>query len=319
MPISATITRRTLLLAGLGGALSGCLTAVRSGASSRDLPSLAASPPVQVPASRQLDVAIAGQRRRIFVALPPEPAPQQGYPVLYALDGNASFPLLAQLARNRAARPDGARASTPVVVGLGYATDAPYDMQGRTDDYTLAAIPGPTPGASRSGADRFLAFIEHDVQPWLARQLPIDPQRQILFGHSYGGLLTLYALFTRSRMFQNYVAASPSIWWGDRAILPFRDHFVRQASPLEPPVGLLITAGSLEEGVPNADPERARRQQARKQVGSARALTQSLQGVQGLRAEFRLLEGEDHGSLVLPSAALAVSIACAPPVAGAPA
>lgn len=193
-------------------------------------------------------MTIAGQRRRIFVALPPEPAPQQGYPVLYALDGNALFPLIAQLARNRAARPDGARVSTPVVVGLGYATDAPYDMQGRTDDYTLAEIPGSTPGASRNGADRFLAFLEHDVQPWLARQLPIDPQRQILFGHSYGGLLTLYALFTRSRMFQNYVAASPSIWWGDRAILPFRDHFVRQASSLQPPVGLLITAGSLEKG-----------------------------------------------------------------------
>ncbi|WP_323118067.1 alpha/beta hydrolase [Burkholderia alba] len=319
MHASLHATRRTLLLAGLGGVLSACAAPMRTRASSADLPALASAAPVRIPASRQFDVTLAGQRRRIFVALPPDPAPPGGHPVLYALDGNALFPLLAPLARQRAARPDDVRIAAPAVIGLGYATDDPYDMAARADDYTLAPLPGASADAGGTGADRFLDFLEHDVQPWLARQFPVASQRQTLFGHSYGGLLTLYALFTRPHLFQRYVAASPSIWWGDRAILPLRDRFVQQHTPLPIPASLLVTAGSLEEGVPNRDPERARRQQARKQISSARDLVRSLQHVPDLQAQFRLLDGEDHGSVVPPSAALAVRAASAPVPAGVPA
>ncbi|KVD74315.1 esterase [Burkholderia sp. ABCPW 14] len=335
-------TRRSLLLAGIGSALSSLPCQAAPASVAHDirridtLPGLADAPAVQTPRSRQIDVSIAGQRRRIFVALPPQPAPPAGHPVLYALDGNAVFHLFAQLARNHAARPGADPANVPAIVALGYATDASYDMQARAVDYTLAPLAGDAPnqavdaaatvdeaidadadarhaaGTLRTGADRFLDFVEHGLQPWLARQFAVDARRQTLFGHSYGGLLTLYALLTRTHLFRRYVAASPSIWWGDRALLPFRDRFVERAAPLDTPVDLLVTAGSLEEGVPNPDPERARRQQARKQVSSAREFVQSVQPVRGLHAECRVIAGEDHGSLVLPSAALAVRIAAEP-------
>jgi hypothetical protein len=61
---------------------------------------------VVLPQARQRDIAspLTGQRYRIFTSVPDTPPPAAGHPVLYALDGNASFPLLAQMARSAARR-----------------------------------------------------------------------------------------------------------------------------------------------------------------------------------------------------------------------
>ncbi|WP_254640515.1 alpha/beta hydrolase [Burkholderia sp. GbtcB21] len=299
--------RRSLLVAGLAGPLGGRLAPARA-ADAPAWPGLDAALPVVVPNSRQFDVTIAGRTRRLFVSLPAERSGSAPHPVLTVLDGNALFPLAAQFVRNLRARPDGARDAEAVVIGIGYPVDGPYDMAARADDYTLA----PLPNGRGVVADRFLDFIEHDVQPWLARQLPVDPERQTLFGHSYGGLLTLYAMLTRAHLFRRYVAASPSIWWGERALLPYADRFAAQIAPLAPPLRVLVTAGSLEEGAPNPDAERMRRQQARKQVSSARDFVARVGGRPGLDAAFRLIDGEDHGGVVLPSLVLASRVVVEP-------
>lgn len=274
---------------------------------------LAALSPVTLPDSHRMELRLGGQNRRIDILLPPGPAPADGYPVLYVLDGNALAAPLAALVRTRAARPDGA-STGPVVVGLGYAVDGPYDLHAREQDDTLPLPDAPLPQRT-SDPDTFLDVIA-SLQAWLRRQLPIDPRRQTLFGHSYGGLLTLHALFTRPQMFQNWVAASPSIWWGDGAILTERDRFLQQARPAgSAPARLLVTSGSLEEGharpaPPNADPARAAlraaRQRQRQPVTQARELVQSLQAHSDVQAEFLLLEGEDHGSAQWPAMAQAL-------------
>lgn len=290
-------SRRRLLQAALAFGLPGIAHAEMN-----PLPSLASGAAVSLPRTHQLDITLAGRARRVFVAVPDGPAPASGHPVLWALDGNTAFPLLAAMQRQRAARPADVRSAVPVVIGLGLPGELAYDQSARVDDYTLAA-------AGPSQADAFLDMIERQLQPWLAQQLPIDTKRQTLFGHSFGGLLTLYALFTRPTLFTRHLAASPSIWWGDRVVLSHRDAFVRAATNGAPQRKLLVTAGSLEEGQPGPDNERQRRQQQRRQVSSARELVQSLSGVPRLSASFRLLDGEDHGSLVLPSARLALDLA----------
>lgn len=307
MRMPASSMRRSLLVAGLAGSLGGRLAPARA-ADAPVWPGLDAALPVVVPNSSQFDVTIAGRTRRLFIALPAERSGPAPHPVLTVLDGNALFSLAAQLVRNLRARPDGARDAEAVVIGIGYPVDGPYDMVARADDYTLA----PLPNGRGVVADRFLDFIEHDVQPWLARQLPVDPERQTLFGHSYGGLLTLYAMLTRAHLFRRYVAASPSIWWGERALLPYADRFAAQTAPLAPQLRVLVTAGGLEEGAPNPDAERMRRQQARKQVSSARDFVARVGGRPGLDAAFRLIDGEDHGGVVLPSLVLASRVVVEP-------
>src|SRR3546814_19712655 len=65
-----------------------------------------------------------------------------------------------------------------------------------SSDVCSSDLPGREPPPS-GGADDFLAFIEHELKPLIAQRYPVDARRQILFGHSYGGLFTLYTLFTK--------------------------------------------------------------------------------------------------------------------------
>ena len=69
------------------------------------------------------------------------------------------------------------------------------------------------------GADAFLQLIETRIKPAIAAKLAVDPQRQTLWGHSYGGLFVLHTLFTHPTAFQRYIAVEPSLWWGNGMIL----------------------------------------------------------------------------------------------------
>lgn len=155
----------------------------------------------------------ADRRFRVFMAVPRQPAPPEGWPVVYFLDGNAVF--------DRMQADDLAGVPGLVVVGIGYDTDLPFDTAARALDYTpplspLGPVADPTrPGRMAGGADRFLPLLTGDLRAEVERDLPIDPSRRSLWGHSYGGLFVLYAWFTAPDSFAGYASVSPSLWWGD--------------------------------------------------------------------------------------------------------
>lgn len=133
--------RRGLLCAGAGAALAlaGCAAGQPASAPRRAdtaLPPLDGAPAFAMPGTRQIDWAANGHVHRIFVAEPIAPPPAQGYPVIFVLDGNILFPIVAQLVRNRGARSDMAARFPAVVVGLGYATPGVLDTTARAYDYT---------------------------------------------------------------------------------------------------------------------------------------------------------------------------------------
>ncbi|YCH20540.1 alpha/beta hydrolase [Pseudomonas sp. D1-3] len=211
---------------------------------------------------RELASADGQRHYRIWIAIPEQAAPRAGYPVLYLLDGNAALGALqeAQLA-------DLARRGPPVLVFIGYATDLRFDAAARAYDYT-PPLPGGEPVIDDiarqrrgGGADVFLDLIEQRIKPLVQAQAPIDRQRQSLWGHSYGGLLTLHALFTRPASFQRYIAADPSLWWQGGFILQEAQAFVARPQPLDL---TLLTGGALHERRPagnDNDPQvRARRE-----------------------------------------------------------
>lgn len=158
-----------------------------------------------------------GQRHyRVRIAQPRQAPAPDGYPTVYFLDGNAVLmglnpALLAKLAA--AKRP-------PVLVMIGYDNDLRIDAAGRAYDYTLPLPAGlKQPPRGGGGADAFLQLIETRIKPAIAAKLAVDPQRQTLWGHSYGGLFVLHTLFTHPTAFQRYIAVEPSLWWGNGMIL----------------------------------------------------------------------------------------------------
>ena len=274
--------------------------------------------PVTLPGSRAVAMTDRhGTVRELFVGMPEGRPPAGGWPVLYLLDGNATFPTALLLVRNLALR---AGFEPAVVVGIGYPAGRAFDEGARARDYTPPA-PGLPADGRHGGAEQFLDFIAQDLQPMIAAECAGDPQRQFLFGHSLGGLLVLHALFTRPGLFAAHLAASPSIWWHDRQILSRLPAFIAGRSAVRPAVGptepiavrLLLTVGELEQTPPPEMPaERAALLRQRRQVDSARELAARLAGLPGVVCELRELPGESHGTAMLTALQRAIEFTLAP-------
>lgn len=274
-------TRRSLLLALTAGALQACasrpapeatMPAAKPDAGPMSTPAApAARGPAPTPAtpdpspyslSRPVGPTIADQdsthyrferfnvdsvdgRRhyRIQLAIPRAAPPPAGYPLLVMLDGNAAFAALTTEQLGGLAQ----RGQPLLIAALGHETPLGADSVARAFDYT-PPVPGehPTwddPVRQRvgGGAAIFLDLFEARIRPALLQRAPVDPARSTLWGHSYGGLLTLYTLFTRPALFARYAAADPSLWWHEGFILDLET----RALPL--PAGgaqLLLMAGS---------------------------------------------------------------------------
>lgn len=257
---------------------------------------------VALPHARQFEISSAqGLPYRLLVAVPPEPPPAAGFPVLVLVDGDALFATALTTARLQAGRPEVSGVGPAVIIGIGYPGSAPFDAERRRLDLL------PDDG----GADRFLDLIETQLLPMVADLAPIDRARLSLAGHSFGGLFTLHALFSRPGLFRSLVAGSPSIWWNERAILATRSEFLGGVAQAVRP-RLLITVGSDEQhGDPQRDPARATRLEKARMVDNAGEMASSLAASGRLDCEHVVFGGENHISVIPAMLARAVAFTLA--------
>lgn len=239
----------------------------------------------------QLDLDSADGKRhyRLWVGTPNRPAPAAGYPVLWMLDGNAALSALdeAQLATL-------AEGQAPLLVAVGYQTDHRIDRASRTYDYT-PALAGqadqldPLTGQPSGGVEAFFDLLRTRMRPMVAQVAPIDTQRQTLWGHSYGGLAVLHALFTRPGEFSLYAAASPSLWWRDGAIIDEAQGVQQRLGTARP--HLVLMRGTDEPGSPQGPVGDDAEQRSRE-------LLQYLGNVAGLQVQFERFQGLGHGPML---------------------
>jgi predicted alpha/beta superfamily hydrolase len=137
-----------------------------------------------------------------------------------------------------------------IVVGIGY-PDCGHYVFGNRRAYDLTPpcenyVPpkswdGRVFTLPHGGADVLLNFIETRVR---GRVLDLFtgfiPDREILAGHSYGGLCVMHALFTHGKCFDTFISISPTIWWSDHFLLSEEKRFL-----LETPSNGQMKAPSL--------------------------------------------------------------------------
>ena len=189
----------------------------------------------------------------------------------YIVDGNALFLTATEVAWRRAASSHFAGGGIIVAVGYPLKQGKLYDAQRRSLDLTP---PGATPIEGYGGADEFLDFIEGPVRSAVLEHLPkISVSREALYGHSYGGLFALHAMFTRPRAFDCYIASSPSIWWNSRCILHEAKEFLAKkaaldegAVPTSKTPSLILSVGGFEQNPPPWDNEPLDHYEGRKQI-----------------------------------------------------
>lgn len=263
--------------------------------------------PVAVPRSEQFDLQSPKHGDyRILVALPDAPAPARGYPVVYVLDADLLFGTVAETVRLQSRSPQASGVSPAIVVGIAY-PEKDNALARRAVDYTPAPIARPAPGMSPvlrtagGGADRFLDFIETALRPAIAGRYAFDAERQVLFGHSLGGLFVLHALFNRPRLFSHYIAASPSWWWNAGAIAEQEAKFHKLPDAARDGRALLMTVGEFEQRPSRFSdhmPGGLATLAARAMIDNVHALAGRLRPVPGLRLEVLDIPGENHLSSV---------------------
>jgi predicted alpha/beta superfamily hydrolase len=188
----------------------------------------------------QRQVAV-GPGYRLFIAVPRAEAPAAGWPILYMLDGNAAFDFLTPRHLQDAAG--------LILVGIGYDTDRQFAREQRVLDFTAPDGPGDGirpdhvhPDRLAGGGAIFLDRLTGILRAEAERDLPVDPARRSLWGHSFGGLFCLYTLLSRADAFARYAAISPSIWWDEALIRRVADRGVLTSAP-----PLLVAMGDREK------------------------------------------------------------------------
>lgn len=216
---------------------------------------------------RTLQSKHTGSEYRISIALPyayyevqnpfwPFDKPLEKWPVVYLTDANFYFGLVTDMVRSMAwcGSPTDA-----IIVGIGYVEEgSPQEMWSdlyirRAWDLTPVRDEKDESNISEwlkrevktGGAGEFLQFIKQDLIPVIEYEFNADPKRRVLFGHSYGGLFTTFALCEDPALFESYIIGSPSLAYGDRYIFKLEEQISKRHKEL--PSKVYLFAGELEE------------------------------------------------------------------------
>lgn len=199
---------------------------------------------------------INGNRYNIQVSLPKTyyDNDSKSYPVLYALDGMHSVPMLNSI---RQYMEIGNYLEEFIIVGIQGNIPRNRLMQHRIPDYTplrdtvyenrFSQIMGLKKGSVLSGkADEFLKVISDQVIPYIDKNYRVD-NRSGLLGHSLAGLFTAYTLINKPELFNFYLISSPSLNWDD-------GNFVKRLKPDEinkSDISVFISVGGEEKELHN--------------------------------------------------------------------
>ncbi|UUC45802.1 alpha/beta hydrolase [Flavobacterium cerinum] len=204
--------------------------------------------PIAFGTSAVLSSSILNENRTINIYIPEEYNENSDtkYPVIYILDGGVEedFFHLAGIVRFNTQSWIN-RFPKSIVVGI--------ENTNRRRDFTFAV--SNTDFIEKEGfkkssfpqygeSQKYIDFLEKELQPYLEKNYRVNEQKTII-GESLAGLLATEILLKRPHLFQNYIIISPSLWWGEQALLKNAKTLLNQN--LKKPVRVYIGAPSKEE------------------------------------------------------------------------
>lgn len=217
-----------------------------------------------------LHSSIMNEDRTLWIHTPDTTLTSSGrYPVIYLLDGDSYFlstsGTMQFLSGNNKMPP-------MIVVGILNTN--------RTRDLTPLPADTATPGSG--GADRFLQCITREIMPYVESHYRTAPFR-ILIGHSFGGIFALNAFLKEPEKFNAYIIISPSLWWGHDTLVAQTRTFLTSAPKLRT---------FVYETIGDEGPRMVTPSLELKNIVEANR-------IDGMDWTIRLMENEDHGTIVL--------------------
>jgi predicted alpha/beta superfamily hydrolase len=181
---------------------------------------------------------VLNEERKVYVHCPKIDSTDvdKRFPVLYVLDGDNHFELLAQYV-DYLSRPD-VLAMPKIRTRDLTPTNGLSDYEGKPDS---------TSYQGSGGNEVFLQFMATELMPMIDKRYNTSPYK-ILAGHSFGGISSLNCLLTHPDLFDGYIAVSPSLWWDKEYMLKLTNETLKDGSTL--PKLLFFSDGN--EGGPDS-------------------------------------------------------------------
>lgn len=213
---------------------------------------------------------ILNEDREIRVFIPRGYAQSNAsYPVLYLLDAEDHFFHVAGIVEFLSAQK---RMPPMILVGIPN-TNRLRDLTPTTETDSLKKFSG------AGGADTFADFLEKELFSFIESHYRTRPYR-ILSGHSLGGLFTIHTWCLRPRLFNAYLAISPSLWWNGMRAVRQAERYLKNADTIP---GIYVTIGDEREDM----------------VRSNEALHEVLKSQKkNFSWKYTVMANEDHGSIV---------------------
>lgn len=185
----------------------------------------------------------ADHRYHVFISYPPsyETEPERRYPIVYVLDGDSLFPLLAtqQLFL-------GYDENLPeaIVVGIAYGSfDEPINR--RSFDFSVEA---PDAREGQGGAPAFLRFLQTELIPQVEARVRGDPMHRVLVGQSRSGYMALWSAYADPDLFWGRIASNPAVAPGKQMLLD-----QPAVTPTRTDLGLVLVSGTRDDSASRRD------------------------------------------------------------------
>lgn len=186
-----------------------------------------------------VDSKVLGERRTINVFLPPGyDETTDRYPVLYMPDGgmNEDFPHVVGSVdvsiKNALIRP-------VIVVGV-------QNTERRRDLAPVTTVPDEQRIAPRAGGTaRFRRFLQDELMPLVAARYRTTDESGLV-GESLAGLFVVETFLLEPALFDHYIAADPSLWWNQDALVREHGH---QLAWLSGPRTFYVASSAMQDGL----------------------------------------------------------------------
>lgn len=196
-----------------------------------------------------------GDKMAIGVWSPPKTLPAMAplgdnppLDVIYVLDGSFALNAAATICMLQYADLINPGFAPVLLVGVDYLVGQP---NARTRDYTMAdSVPAAmregatSPQTTPGGADKFLAFLEQELDPFIRSKYNTTQKPAGILGTSFGGTFTFYAFLKQSKLFDRYWLGSPGILTTDTDYVAKFETLIK--GKLAHPTKMFLSAGSRE-------------------------------------------------------------------------
>lgn len=185
-----------------------------------------------------------GETYQLLVHFPDDYDPAKKYDVLYVLDGIDGFPMAISCLGILHGECDKSYRE-PLLIGISDGTAIGKAGNKRDRDFTPTAFKTSWGSGGGGGGPAFLTFIEKEVMPLVEKTYPVTGNRSI-YGYSYGGLFTSYALLTKPELFKTIMIGSPSLFADEGVVLRrFEPDYAKTHRDL--PLSVWLSVGEKDE------------------------------------------------------------------------